>query len=112
MSMFLRNKILYILLFLVTLSSCSTSLKVTSLNCPDNLELFALDRNHKDVLSFSVRKSGIGELNYSLKEIFEEQNLSCAKIRGVSFDITQSPLDVALSLIPSFSSRTLVIYYR
>lgn len=101
-------------IFILTLllSSCSSSLKVSSLNCPDKLELFSLDRSASDVKSFSIRKFGVGELNYSLKELFEDQNLSCQSAREVSLDLTQTVFDVALSLIPSFTSRTLIIYYR
>lgn len=110
--MFNLSRCFFVFIIILIFSSCATSLKVNSINCPDGLELFKLDRKEKGVKSFSQRKMGIGNLTYSLKELFEREGISCANVSKVTFDIMQTPLDVLYSFLPSFTSKTIIIYYK
>lgn len=104
------NKLILLLLFVLT--ACSTSVTIESTQCSKKMILFPKDFNKAKASSFTYSRAGFGNIELDLFKAFEDKGHHCSNIREVTYEIESRLTDVLLGLIPGFSSKTIKVYYR
>ncbi|EQC43952.1 hypothetical protein [Bacteriovorax sp. Seq25_V] len=105
------NRILFfILLFL--LSGCSTSLTIKPHKCNASLVLFPKTFSSQKYENIKITTKGVGNYDFLLYEELKDHGLNCTQMSELFYSVETDFTDVVLGILPSFTSRTITIWYR
>lgn len=100
-------------LWLLLLTSCSTSLKLNSFDCPSYVELMPQAQRASEQKSFSWSEFGVGEQPVKLNEMLKEKvGLGCRDLASLRLTIARTGWDQTLSLIPFYSRWTITMEWN
>lgn len=107
---FMSKAILYTFLLFITLS-CASGVKLNSQFCATPNGVWA---TQKETLSYSISKniSGFGVEERRIRDIFAQRSFDCRQVSKMRIHIKQGFFEALLSLIPGYSSNTVVIDFN
>jgi hypothetical protein len=96
-------------LLLILLVGCASGIKIESRRCQSKGAWVDDNQKLDKRIEISMRGFGIHEVN--LNDEFTDQKVKCSEVKRMRMTMEQDFFDVVFSLLPGYSSQTLILEY-